>query len=410
MQDQEYSMDMDEKAVVKIGADGAVTKCAKGLGMGECGYKAGAKVCGKCGAMAVQIKADDWAEIDHPEDDYAEEYGDSKSHRLATMGFKAADLDPDVFVCAFERKVLPGHANVCEACPGGCVAEGDMPALIEVEGFAEQIFGGKVLDSGYSDEADLFVVDVEQKDGQIIEAYFDGPTGEQRGWIPLDADLIGEKDAQYEPIRVIGFSEAANLAVKSIEGQAVSVEADLFEGHDAYVVAIDGLDGKAYDVWLSLDGEILAEDDLGFIDDLDAKGMMAEGEDEDLVDNEGMSEKRMYSNDERMEMAKGGMALPDGSYPIKDEEDLRNAIQAYGRAKDKNATREHIMKRARELDLEDLIPDNWPPDTEEKYMGMNDDEDPLGKSITDAVEDPELLAALMEFQTIELEETIKDII
>jgi hypothetical protein len=42
--------------------------------------------------------------------------------------------------------------------------------------------------------------------------------------------------------------------------------------------------------------------------------------------------KRMYSADDRRAMAKAGDALPDGSFPIKDKEDLKNAIQAFGRA------------------------------------------------------------------------------
>jgi len=70
-------------------------------------------------------------------------------------------------------------------------------------------------------------------------------------------------------------------------------------------------------------------------------------------------EKRMYSEEVRMEMAKEGMALPDGSYPIKDKADLQNAIQAFGRAKDKEKAKKHIMKRAKELGLEDMIPENW---------------------------------------------------
>ena len=50
--------ELNEKAVVKIDADGGVVKCAKGLDAGECGFKAGAKVCGACGAMAVLQKDD----------------------------------------------------------------------------------------------------------------------------------------------------------------------------------------------------------------------------------------------------------------------------------------------------------------------------------------------------------------
>jgi hypothetical protein len=69
--------------------------------------------------------------------------------------------------------------------------------------------------------------------------------------------------------------------------------------------------------------------------------------------------KRMYSREQREEMAENGDALPDGSFPIADEADLRNAIQAYGRAADKEAAKGHIMKRAEELGLEDMIPDDW---------------------------------------------------
>lgn len=68
---------------------------------------------------------------------------------------------------------------------------------------------------------------------------------------------------------------------------------------------------------------------------------------------------RDYSEEERKQMAKDGRALPDGSYPIADEEDLRNAIQAIGRASDPEKTRAHIKKRARELDREDLVPEDW---------------------------------------------------
>lgn len=56
-----------------------------------------------------------------------------------------------------------------------------------------------------------------------------------------------------------------------------------------------------------------------------------------------------------------GEALPDGSYPIRNESDLKNAIKAYGRAKesDRAKVRKHIMKRARALGKADLIPAEW---------------------------------------------------
>lgn len=68
---------------------------------------------------------------------------------------------------------------------------------------------------------------------------------------------------------------------------------------------------------------------------------------------------REYSQEERERLASEGKALPDGSYPIVDREDLENAIQAIGRAKDPDAARRHIKKRARALGLEELIPEGW---------------------------------------------------
>jgi hypothetical protein len=100
----------------------------------------------------------------------------------------------------------------------------------------------------------------------------------------------------------------------------------------------------------------------------------------------------MYSDDEREEMAKGGMALPDGSYPIKDEEDLKNAIMAYGRAKDKTKAKAHIMKRAMELEKEDMIPAEW---SEEKTL-LDD-------------EAKEFLSSLMELEMLEIETGLGEI-
>ena len=64
-----------------------------------------------------------------------------------------------------------------------------------------------------------------------------------------------------------------------------------------------------------------------------------------------------YDTEQRKEMAAKGLALPDGSFPIKTVEDLKNAIQAYGRAKDQSAAAKFIAKRAKALGAEDLIPD-----------------------------------------------------
>lgn len=70
-----------------------------------------------------------------------------------------------------------------------------------------------------------------------------------------------------------------------------------------------------------------------------------------------------YDQAARDKMAKSGAALPDGSYPIGDEEDLRAAIRAVGRGSGSHDTiRAHIIKRAKALGKSDLLPDNWNSD------------------------------------------------
>lgn len=63
----------------------------------------------------------------------------------------------------------------------------------------------------------------------------------------------------------------------------------------------------------------------------------------------------------RKRLAKEGKALPDGSFPIRNANDLKNAIQAYGRAKigKRAAVKKHIMRQARALNRERVIPEKW---------------------------------------------------
>jgi hypothetical protein len=98
----------------------------------------------------------------------------------------------------------------------------------------------------------------------------------------------------------------------------------------------------------------------------------------------------------REKLAEEGKALPDGSYPIRNVADLKNAIQSYGRAKNKSAARKHIEKRARALKKGDLIPQEWSTASiEDEAMVSSADalrariasaQDRLGKAL--AVESP----------------------
>lgn len=61
----------------------------------------------------------------------------------------------------------------------------------------------------------------------------------------------------------------------------------------------------------------------------------------------------------REKAADKGEALPDGSFPIRNKSDLHNAIQAFGRAKDKDRAKRHIIKRARALGAVSELPEDW---------------------------------------------------
>jgi hypothetical protein len=472
-------MAYDDKTTVGIDGEGAVLKCAKGADVSACGYTPGAKVCGKCGAMPVEMKMVpatdlDVADEDMSEDDMkkmyemmpkkkpmkgmgmeadmesegdvveeeevmedeekvntamnkfkkkedeemSEEDGEEevveeeeeeeeepvadetdnedeedmaeaekvnfmmdkfRKKRIASMGIKSEDFGDHDYICAIERKSYDGATSVCDNCPGGCIAEKGMPGLLHAEGMAEDMFEGKVIDSGYSPDADMFVVDVQTKDGKAVEVFIDGTSAEVMGWHKLDESVFEQK-AAIDELNLISFTDAAEIAVKSIDGHVVAVEPDNFEGIDSYAVEIEGFDGKSYDVFVALDGEILGYDKYEPEESEDIEAEAAE-----------IALKRAFSEDKRTAMAEAGTAMSDGSYPIASETDLRNAVQAFGRAKDKEATKKHIMKRAKELGKENLIPANWVAGGEE--MSKKDDE-----SI-----DGDFMKSLVEFQLLEAE-------
>jgi len=69
--------------------------------------------------------------------------------------------------------------------------------------------------------------------------------------------------------------------------------------------------------------------------------------------------EREFSSEKRKQLAKSGAAMPNGSYPIEDEQDLKNAIKSYGRSSNKDAVKGHIKKRASALGKTNLLPASW---------------------------------------------------
>ncbi len=98
-----------------------------------------------------------------------------------------------------------------------------------------------------------------------------------------------------------------------------------------------------------------AQKDADYTDKADKKDDSKDKDDE-KEDDMG---KREFTQEERDKAAESGEALPDGSFPIKTKEDLANAIQAYGRAKDKAKAKAHIIARAKALGAEASLPEGW---------------------------------------------------
>ena len=83
--------------------------------------------------------------------------------------------------------------------------------------------------------------------------------------------------------------------------------------------------------------------------------------------------KTDFSHSERKDLAKKGEAMPNGKYPIRNRQDLKDAIKLSG-ASDmpKEKVKAWIKKRAKELGLESELPEDWKSKEVEKTMDCND--------------------------------------
>lgn len=69
---------------------------------------------------------------------------------------------------------------------------------------------------------------------------------------------------------------------------------------------------------------------------------------------------------DRKQAASSGAAMPGGRFPIRNRQDLHDAIRAVGRAKGgeagHRAVRRFIIKRAKALNASDMVPGSWRAD------------------------------------------------
>jgi len=182
--------------------------------------------------------------------------------------------------------------------------------------------------------------------------------GSERG-VSVDVDAVHELPQEFEISDDMEDAEIAEMMQSAVQTfdrarimGATMVSFPAFP--EAYIaLGEDFEDGELDMILARLDGdeERLAE--------LVAACIPCQARDEELS-----AEFRDYTPEERSKMAESGEALPDGSFPIADIEDLRNAIQAIGRASDPEAAKAHIVKRASALGAADLIPEEWAADDE----------------------------------------------
>lgn len=211
--------------------------------------------------------------------------------------------------------------------------------------------------------------------------------------------IVGEAedDEDREPVDDESVEKKAATAVEDDEGYDTLAEAcDSLDGLDTDVqsklVELAGAVDAAYD---GDDPEVLDEASTAYLDFIessltdasdDAQFALKDAADlivqmmdtsempdtesespeedqtettEEPADEPVVEGKRMVSTDERDKLADAKMAMPDGSYPIANETDLKNAIQAFGRAKDKGAVKAHITRCAKKMGKEDMLPASW---------------------------------------------------
>lgn len=110
--------------------------------------------------------------------------------------------------------------------------------------------------------------------------------------------------------------------------------------------------------------------------------MMSEAGHMDEITPTAFQRRKFFSRQRRKEMAGKGKALPWGGFPIDDCGDVKNAVRAIGRAKDRSRTIAHIKRHAKSLGCSHLIPKKWSGSgakeksiaAEEESTKMNDEQ------------------------------------
>lgn len=149
------------------------------------------------------------------------------------------------------------------------------------------------------------------------------------------ASLIGDKDKDWKE-----------------KAKAVLTKA---EDDELYNQGLDELQ-KAEDLLFGTEEEPVTQEAMAEeIDEVQKAEELLFGDDLEKGDGN----KHYFSEKERKSLSKKGEAMKNGSFPIRNEQDLKDAIRSVGRAKDPAAAKSWIKKRAKEMGKEGLLPDTW---------------------------------------------------
>jgi hypothetical protein len=166
--------------------------------------------------------------------------------------------------------------------------------------------------------------------------------------VALIEKAVGPDGTQDEHPDIDGGKEAIKLIAQLITYEAQELAAGYFDETCDISLLVRAV--ECLKQWLVNEKSALmhmameeADDDVTYV------GLGAEAD----------TAKRDFSADERDAAASSGAAMPDGSFPIKSKQDLKNAIRLAGNAKNPDAARAHIKRRAKALGASDMIPDTW---------------------------------------------------
>lgn len=175
---------------------------------------------------------------------------------------------------------------------------------------------------------------------------------------PALAAIQKNDGAENEPIQKIG--DKVDALTSSSEGHQHGIS--LIETHDGlsfcvHYAALGPEQMHDHQIMRMPDGTLIMSENFGHTHEIDSE-MMMELMVQALTKSSDAFSKQELTREVRERLAEEGLALPNGSFPIRNRGDLRNAISAFGRASagERQAVANHIRRRARALDATDMIP------------------------------------------------------